>query len=227
MLLLPSGGEAVAEPIEDDDLYVVRPKGLRSRAARPVLELRLLGDQPPEIRLGGTPVHLRRRHVEIVTLLMLHRGRASAEVLSDELYGETGHPSSIRVEMSRLRRLLPGAIEPEGYGLICDVDSDVKHVRALLGSNAVGDAAAAYPGPLLPDSTAPGIERAREELDSWLRQAVMTADDAEALWVWVRSPSGELDLLAWQRLLATLDYSDARRSLAVARTTALRRALTV
>jgi hypothetical protein len=225
LLLLPSGAEAVAEPIEEADVYVVRPREARSRVTRPLLELRLLGPEAPVVQLNRREVHLRRRHVELLTLLMLHRGRASADVLAGELYGESGHPASIRVEMSRLRRLLPGAIEPEGYGLTCEVDSDVKHVRGLLAANAVGDAAAAYSGPLLPDSPAPGIEREREELDSWVHGAVITSDDADALWAWVRSPSGELDLPAWLRLLSALDYTDARRSLAVARTAALRRTL--
>ena len=224
-LLLPSGAHAIAEPVDDADVYVVRPERPHQRPERPRLELRLLGDDAPEVRLDGAPVRLRRRHVELLTLLVTHRGRASAEVLCEELYGESGHPASIRVEMSRLRRLLPGAIEAEGYGLLCDIASDARHVRALLSQGAVADAASAYPGPLLPDSQAPGIERAREELDSWLRQAVVTSDDAEALWAWVRSPGGELDLLAWRRLLAALDYTDARRSLAAARTAALRRML--
>jgi len=225
VLVLPSGAPAIAEPIEEADVYVVRPQRHRSRPARPVLKLRLLGDETPDVQLGGTPLHLRRRHVELLTLLTLHRGPASADVLCDELYGEEGHPASIRVEMSRLRKLLPGAIEPEGYGLTCEVQSDLKHVRGLLGANAVGDAAAAYPGALLPESSAPGIERERDELDGWLRQAVITSEDADALWAWVRSPSGEFDLVAWRRLLAALDYTDARRSLAVARTAALRRSL--
>ena len=102
------------------------------------------------------------------------------------------------------------------------VDSDVRRVRALLDRGAVREAAEAYPGPLLPGSVAPGIERARDELDGWMRQAVITSDDADALWAWVRSSSGASDLLAWQRLLAALDYTDPRRSRAVARTRALR-----
>jgi hypothetical protein len=38
----------------------------------------------------------------------------------------------------------------------------------------------------------------------------------------VRSSSGTSDLLAWTRLLAELEYTDTRRSLAVARIRALR-----
>ncbi|HMJ36196.1 MAG TPA: GAF domain-containing protein [Baekduia sp.] len=224
MLVLPSGVPAFAEPVEDSDVYVVRALRPRSGTARRVLELRLLGEEPAEIRLDGAPLRLRPRHVELLTLLTLHRGRVSSEVLCAELYGDGGHPASVRVEMSRLRKLLDGVIDLEGYHLTCEVDSDLRHVRALLGRSAVREAAAAYPGPLLPESNAPGIERARDELDGWLRQAVITAEDADALWAWVRSPSGDGDLVAWRRLLAALEYTDPRRSLAAARTAALRRA---
>jgi hypothetical protein len=224
MLLLPSGVEAIAEPVDDVDVYVVRPQRRTARATPPRLELRLLGDESPRVLFDGVPLALRRRHLELLTLLSLHRGPVSADVLCADLYGDEGHPASIRVEMSRLRKLLHGEIEP-GYRLTCEVDSDVKHVRALLSHNAVGDAAAAYHGALLPESSAPGIERARDELDGWLRQAVVTSEDADALWAWVRSPSGENDLMAWRRLLGALEYTDARRSLAVSRTAALRRSL--
>jgi DNA-binding response OmpR family regulator len=221
--VLPSGIEAIAEPIEDEDLYVLRPQRSRSRPVTPLLELRVLGNEEPGVSLDGTALHLRPRHVDLLTLMMLHRGRLSADTLCAELYGDDGHRASIRVEMSRLRKLLPGAVSPGGYHLTCEVDSDLKHVRALLGRNAVRDAAAAYPGPLLPDSSAPGVVRARDELDRWLRQAVITSDNVDALWAWARSSSGENDLVAWLRLLATLDYTDPRRSLAVARTATLRR----
>ncbi len=222
VLALPSGLEAIAEPITEDDVYVVRHNSRSARAASPRLELRALGDEPPEVRLDGKPLRLRPRHVEILTIMALHRGHLNAEIMCAELYGDDGHPASVRVEMSRLRRLLPGALDSEGYGLTAPVASDVRRVRALLDRGAVREAAEAYPGPLLPGSVAPGIERARDELDGWVRQAVITSDDADALWAWVRSASGASDLLAWQRLLAALDYTDPRRSRAAARTRALR-----
>lgn len=222
VLALPSGLEAIAEPIAEDDLYVVRENSRSAREARPRLELRVLGDEPPEVRLDGEPMRLRPRHVEMLTILALYRGHLNAEIMCAELYGDDGHPASVRVEMSRLRRLLPGALHSEGYGLAAPVASDIRRVRVLLDRGAVREAAQAYPGPLLPGSEAPWIECARDELEGWMRQAVITSDDADALWAWVRSSSGESDLLAWQRLLATLDYTDPRRSRAVARTRALR-----
>ena len=151
-LYLPSGVEAVAEPVDAHDLYIVRPQQSRSRPTLPRLEVRVLGDEPPSVRLDGKPIHLRPRHLELLTLLMLpHRGRLSADVLAVALYGDAGHPASIRVEMSRLRKLLPGCIEPDSYELTCDVDADFKHVRSLLERNEVRQAATAYPGPLLID----------------------------------------------------------------------------
>jgi hypothetical protein len=222
VVVLPHGIEAIAEPIAEDDVYVMRRNSPSSRPAHPRLDLRVLGDEPPEVRLDGAVLHLRPRHVEMLTILALHRGHLNADVMCAELYGDDGHPASVRVEMSRLRRLLPGMLESGGYGLTGPVGSDVRRVRALLDRGAVRDAAEAYPGALLPGSVAPCIERARDELEGWMRQAVITSEDADALWAWVRSSSGTSDLLAWQRLLAALDYTDPRRSLAVARTRALR-----
>jgi hypothetical protein len=225
VLALPSGIEAIAEPVAEDDVYVVRQNGRSSPPPRPRLELRVLGDEPPEVRVDGVVLHLRPRHVEMLTILALHRGHLNADIMCAALYGDDGHPASVRVEMSRLRRLLPGLLESERYRLAGPIASDVRRVRALLDRDAVCDAAEAYPGPLLPASTAPAIERARDELEGWMRQAVLTSADADALWAWVRSSSGAKDLLAWTRLLAELAYTDPRRSQAVARIRALRQEL--
>jgi hypothetical protein len=206
-LLLPSGRPAVAEPIAEEDVYLVRLDSLRARGSRSVLELSLLGDSA-EVQLDGETIALRRRHLELLALLTIRRGTTNADALCADLYGDDGHPSSVRVEMSRLRKLLHGAVDADKYRLACTVNSDFARVRAMLARDDVAGAAAAYTGPLLPASHAPGIERQREALDGWLRQAVLTAGDVEALWAWVTTPSGEDDLLAWKRLLAQVDYQD-------------------
>jgi hypothetical protein len=102
------------------------------------------------------------------------------------------------------------------------VASDFAQVCGLLHRGAVREAAARYPGPLLPASSAPGVVREREALESWLRQSVMSAGDREALWSWLQTPSGATDLAAWQRLLANLPFQDPRRSLAASRIGQLR-----
>ncbi len=104
------------------------------------------------------------------------------------------------------------------------MESDVARVHGLLDRGAVHEAAERYEGPLLPHSDAPGVVRDREALESWLRHAVMTSDNAEAIWAWVQSPSGHDDLPAWKRLLAELDFRDPRRSLAAAQVQSMRAA---
>jgi len=147
----------------------------------------------------------------------------TSEELAADLYGDRGQPGAARVEVSRLRKLLGGGIDTESYRLTVDVESDVARVRGLLDRGDIRNAVERYEGPMLPHE-APGIVRDREELEAWVRQAVMSADDREALWAWVQCPSGRDDLPAWKRLLAQLDFRDARRSLAAVQVQSLRAA---
>jgi hypothetical protein len=149
----------------------------------------------------------------------------SAGALCADLHGDEGSPGSVRVEVSRLRKLLGPWIDTDRYRLTCDVETDVRRVEGLLRTGAVREAAEAYTGPLLPGSEAPGIVDAREQLEAWLRQAVMTSGDADALWAWVNCSSGRDDLVAWKRLLSQLAFHDPRRSLCAARVGELRRSL--
>ncbi len=226
-LVLPCGRPAVAEPVERDaDVFVVRAVDASTGTARPPLvRLELLGRNRGHLEVAGREVELRPRHGEILALLALHPEGMSAEALSAELRGDEGSPSSVRVEVSRLRKILGPWIDTERYRLTCPVESDVGRVEALLRAGDVRQAAERYGGPLLPASDAPGVARERDGLDGWLRQAVMTGDDPEALWAWVHSPSGGEDLAAWKRLLAGLEFRDPRRSLAAARVAQLREGL--
>ena len=187
-----------------------------------MLTLRLLGRDRGEAEIGGTRHQLRLRHSEILTLLCAHPDGMTSEELSLGIYGDPAGAASIRVEVSRLRKLLGDCIEPEHYRLAWTVGSDVAHVCALLHRGEVREAAARYPGPLLPGSEAPGVIREREALEQWLRQSVLTADDQEALWTWLQTDSGMTDRAGWQRLLQSLPFHDPRRSLAATRVGHLR-----
>jgi hypothetical protein len=226
-LILPSGAHAIAEPVSASlNAFVVqtvdrRPKG----PARPLLKLALLGHGKAVLEIDGRREELRPRLAEILVLLCAHPDGMSAEALTADLYGDSGHSSSVRVEVSRLRKLLGPWVDTERYRLTCDVETDARRVEGLLTAGAVREAAEEYSGPLLPGSEAPGVARERDHLDGWLRQAVMTADDPEALWAWVHCSSGQDDLPAWKRLLSQLSYSDPRRSLCAARVGELRATL--
>jgi hypothetical protein len=228
-LILPGGARAFAEPVGDEEAFVVR--AIDERAAgggsgrRPLLNLRLLGLRPPRVELDGTPLQLSRVGIEILALLSAEPAGMSGQQLAADLYGEGEHPGAVRVHIFRLRKALGPWIAAAPYRLTIDVESDVAGIRCLLERGAFREAAQRYSGPLLPYSEAPGLVRQRDDLEGWLRNAVMTADDTEALWAWVRSPSGRDDLAAWVRLLPNLDYGDPRRSLAASRVSALRASL--
>lgn len=227
-LTLPSGVTAIAESVgAAEELFLVRAAERVARpAARPLVRLQLLGRERALLEVKGASTELRPRLGEILALLCAHPEGRSADALCADLHGDEGRAASVRVEVSRLRKLLGPWIDTERYRLTCDVESDVRRVEGLLRTGAVREAAEEYPGPLLPGSEAPAIVEAREQLDAWLRQAVMTANDSGALWAWVNAASGREDLAAWKRLLVRLEFRDPRRSLCAARIGELRRSLT-
>ena len=223
-LELPSGRPAVAEPVGQRlEAYIVRALGGARRKAPTTLKLSFLGHDRALMEAGGRRDALRPRLAEILVLLCTHPQGLTAEALLADLHGDTGTVGGVRVEVSRLRKQLGPHIDTDPYRLNCDVDTDVRRVEGLLASGAVREAAEAYPGPMLPASQAPGVVRERERLDAWVRQAVMRAEDPDALWAWLQTPGGEDDLGAWKRFLAGIGSGDPRRNLAAARVAELRR----
>ena len=130
----------------------------------------------------------------------------------------------MRGEVSRLRKQIGIAIQTDPYRLAGHVESDFGRVRTLLQRGAVQEAADLYAGPLLPQSDAPGVERERDALEGWMRHAVLTGDDRDALWTWLQTPSGQDDPAGWKQVLAALDFRDPRRSRAAAQVGRLRAA---
>jgi hypothetical protein len=227
-LVLDSGTHAFAEAVGHEEAFIVRSLPTKGAARRrPRLKLSLLGRDRADAELGERPIQLSRRHSEVLALLSMRPGGMTSEELAADLYGDSGTPSTTRVEVHRLRKLLGQWLEADPYRLSRDVESDVARVKGLLDRGAVREAVELYDGPLLPHSEAPGVVRERDSLEAWLRQAVMTADEHDTLWAWVQSASGREDLAAWRRLLAQLHFHDPRRSLAAAEVRRLRAAYAV
>ena len=217
-----SGGMAVAETLGREDAFLLRATSAPApRRSATVLSLTLLG-RDGQARLSGRQIPLRPRHAEILTLLCASPDGLTSEQLAEGVYGDRTRAGGIRVEISRLRKLLGDVIDTEHYRLRAGVISDVAQVCGLLHRGEVREAAARYPGPLLPRSRAPGVVHERNALEGWMRQSVMSAGDQEALWAWLQTASGGGDLAAWQRLLVNLPFADPRRSLAASRIAQLR-----
>ncbi len=228
VVTIAPGLTAMVEPLAGGAFLVsVIPAAPEGAEVRSRLSLKLLGGERGEAMAGTEPdgvpgVHLRPRHAEILTLLCANPEGMSSEDLSEGVYGDPRRTGSIRVEISRLRKLLGDCIETDHYRLRVGVSSDVAAVIALLHRGEVHEAVVRYPGPILPRSAAPGVVREREMLEAWIRQAVMSAGDVDTLWEWVQNASGAHDPVAWQRLVANLPFSDPRRPLAAAHLAQLR-----
>ena len=195
------------------------------RSGSPVLEA--LGRERGLVRLGRDTIPLGRRLTEILVLLASHPSGMNTEQIALALYGDAGRPGTIRTALCRLRKILGPWISNERSQVTVEIDADFLEVQRLLRAGLVREAAQRYPAALLPGSEAPGVADAREELDAWVRSAIMTSDDQEALWAWLASASGSDDAPAWKRFLANLDYPDPRRPLAVSRLAQLRNRLDV
>ena len=116
--------------------------------------------------LNGERTKLTPRHSEIILLLALTPDGLNSLELGRELYGPDFHPTTVRAEMSRLRRLLGPLLSTGPYRLDAEVHSDFGDVERLLEQ---GDGEAAldrYRGALLTASEVPAIAAARDRLDA-------------------------------------------------------------
>lgn len=159
--------------------------------------LRVLGTATG--RLGARALTL--RHGEILLLLAEHPEGLTADGLAVALAEEDLSPVTVRAEVSRLRRALPGVLaHSRPYRLGAPLTTDLDAVRELLARGDVAGAVAAYRS-VLPRSVAPGVVRLRDRLAAEVAAAVTATDDVGALLAWCAGP-GEDDVAAWDRLTA-------------------------
>ena len=149
---------------------------------------------------------------------MTHPGGLSVEQLSSLLSECESAPVTIRAEMSRLRQHLgAGFISSRPYRIAVDLASDLDEVRSLIRRGSLRRALAAYPGPVLPRSTAPGIVDIREDLRAELRKALLQTTQADLLFAYAQTPDGWDDVELWERCLALLPPTSTRRTTVGAR----------
>ncbi|MFD4631119.1 GAF domain-containing protein [Streptomyces sp. NPDC058284] len=191
--------QAVARAAESQLALLAPPVG-----SGDTIEVAALGRDEVLLLVGGRKVRLSRRHSEIVVLMARHPEGLTGDELLCALYeDESVPPVTLRAEMARLRRVL-GAdlLRSRPYRLTAPVECDVDTVERRLGSGAVTAAAAAYAGPLLPQSQAPALVRLRRRLANQLRSALIARNDPDLLADWAHAPWGEDDLLVWRALAA-------------------------
>lgn len=233
--------DATARAVEGELLVArLRARGVRADGSRAAgrgrtraqaaahaetVTLRVLGRDRALLEVAGDGrervAELSARHAEILLMLAVHRQGVSAEALGELVYGE-GRGDSIRPELVRLRKVLdhiaPGlAPQSRPYRLPRAVETDAHHVISLLDRGAHRVALAAYPGPVLPDSTAPGVEEFRASVRVALREALLAEASVDVLLGYADTDEGAMDADVLALALSMLPARSPRRAGIVAR----------
>jgi transcriptional regulator of acetoin/glycerol metabolism len=137
----------------------------------PQLDLRVLGE--PVALLDGQPLHLTQRQFEILTILALSES-ATLGLLHTRLYGDRSVlMSTLKGELSRLRRMLRGHLRSRPYRLTLATRVDALELQERLDVGDVEGATRLYAGQLLPNSEAPFLIEQRHQLDVAVRTALL------------------------------------------------------
>jgi len=155
--------------------------------------VQLLGRR--KLMTAGDSGQLSLRIAEVTTLLALTDNGYRAEELLLEIYGDEGKMGSLKALLSRMRSVVPLLSRP--YRLDPSVTCDIVHLEELLRVGHLREALELYKGPLLPESEAPGVRRARERIDEAIRQAVLHAGEADLALRLARKFPDDLEL--WEK----------------------------
>ncbi|WP_246371307.1 GAF domain-containing protein [Nocardioides pelophilus] len=198
--------------------HLPRPDAVPNASGLQVV-LELLGRNEALVRVADGrdrlgQFRLSRRHSEIVALLAAAPAGLSGDELAVLLYEEDGGSSTLRAELNRLRGLLgDDLLASRPYRLTAPVTGDWLAVGAQLAAGDLRSAMRGYDGPVLPRSTAPGVVRIREELESSLRHALLRSGTADLMSAWTRSSWGRDDYEMWQEQRRTVSASSPMRAL--------------
>ncbi|SDR79101.1 GAF domain-containing protein [Paraoerskovia marina] len=204
MSLVRATAEAVERELATD------PSGVDAYPSRARLDV--LGDGG-RLRTRHGTTRLGPRHTEILLLLAERPAGLGADELAVLLHPGSLSEVAVRAEVSRLRRVVgPLLAGSRPYRAAAPLHTDVADVRAALASGDVAAALAAYPGPVLPRSVAPGVVAIRDELAAELRAAVHACSDPDVVLRWLATSEGGDDYAGWQR---TVDLTSATSPLGV------------
>ncbi|WP_298611290.1 transcriptional regulator [uncultured Thiothrix sp.] len=155
-------------------------QGLPQHLPKAELEIYALGQARVVFR--GKALHLPLRQVEILALLALNPQGLSLEGLHAALYGEQSVSlSTLKAELSHLRRILDGQIGSRPYRLQVSVWADFVQVWQALHHNQTSSAFSLYQGSLLVQSNSPELEEWRHCIDAVMDKALGSCEDATLL----------------------------------------------
>jgi hypothetical protein len=147
---------------------------------RAELEIHALGQ--PRILFRGKPLNLPLRQVEILCLLALNPQGLTLEGFHAALYGDLPvSTTTLKAELSHLRRLLDGKIGSRPYRLQMPVWADFIQVWQALRQQQGTAAFSLYRGSFLPQSVSPELEEWRHCIDAVMGRALESCQDPQVL----------------------------------------------
>jgi hypothetical protein len=197
----------------------------RTRATKRVV-LHVLGRDRARLETESpheeSMTELSARHAAILLMLAVHRQGLSAERLCELVYGPGVSPDTLRPEMVRLRKVLERSapdLVPESrpYRLPMPLETDAHDVLSLLDRGAHRVALTAYRGPVLPESTSPGVQEFRESVRAALREAMRSEASLDVLLEYAEIPEGQADAESLRLALEMLPARSPKRAGLVAR----------
>ncbi|GAA0994387.1 helix-turn-helix domain-containing protein [Subtercola frigoramans] len=202
--------------------------GTKKPRATDARQLSVLGRELGRLTVGTegnaetNTVELSARHTEILTLLAWHRRGLSADQLAQKLYAADNSVATLRAEIVRLRAVLAEVdpsvvIESRPYRLAPPLELDAHRVLAFLERGAHRVALAAYVGPVVMGSTAPGVVEIRDEISTNVRESLMTDASADVLLAYAHTDECAYDREVWIACLQRLPAQSPKRASVVSR----------
>ena len=184
-----------------------------------------------EVATVGTPrlgqMRLSNRHAEILTLLDWHRCGLSATQLAHQLFGDLtpeelpARLTTVRAEMSRLRKLLhnsqlPIGLDSQPYRLQTAMTTDATAAMRALHRGDLTTALQVAPSDVLPSSDASGVVDIRQHFAVTLREAILADATPDQLWSYLGRHQATNDVEAWMLALKILPPNSPRRAIVTA-----------
>lgn len=162
---------------------------LPAEPVRAELEIHALGQAC--VRYRGKPLTLTPRQLEVLCLLALNPQGLTLNALHASLYGDLDISlSTLKAELSRLRKLLGGQIGSRPYRLQLPIWADFIEVWNAFGEGRMSAALQLCRGALLPHSIAPEIEQWRHCIDAMISRTLQDCDDPSILLEQLKSTGG-------------------------------------
>lgn len=149
------------------------------------LTLRALGT--PQAHFGTKPLKLTPRQIEVLILLALHPKGLHLDQLHHALYGERKvSATTLKAEISHLRRRLGGVIASRPYRLLVPISADFLELEALITAGYIEAALQNLTGLFMPQSNSPFLINWRHYLEARLSLLLQQTHDVELLLTLIR-----------------------------------------